>query len=51
MPVLMKMMATESLLKIQTHAVSTIINFARGLNETEDDEESTVSGGKIMESY
>jgi ABC-type xylose transport system permease subunit len=31
MPVLMKMMIEESLLKVQTHTISTIINFAKGL--------------------
>jgi len=32
MPVLLKMMSTESLIKMQTHAVSTVINFANGLH-------------------
>ena len=52
MPVLLKMMATASLIKIQTHAVSTVINFAKGLlNEDDEEEETTVDGAKIMEAY
>ena len=39
----MKMMSGETLIKIQTHAVSTLINFVRGLNEEEDDEENGAS--------
>eukprot|EP00347_Sterkiella_histriomuscorum_P001538 403371652 len=46
-----RMMAQETLLKIQTHAVSAVINFARGLNEEEDEEENGVTGQKIMENY
>lgn len=41
MPVLMAMMNNETLLKIQTHTVSTIINFARGLLAEDEDEETT----------
>lgn len=44
MPVLLKMMASESLIKMQTHAVSTVINFANGLH-SEDDEEEDAAGG------
>lgn len=52
MPVLMKMMAQETLIKVQTHAVSTVINFARGLNnEDEEEEDNGVNGQKIMENY
>jgi importin-5 len=52
MPVLMKMMATETMLKVQTHAVSATINFTRGLT-TEDDEEEEQgnTGTKIMSMY
>ena len=32
MPVLIKMMNEESLIKMQTQAVSTVINFANGLH-------------------
>lgn len=52
MPVLMNIMNTETMIKIQTHAVSTIINFARGLiNEEEEDETSANNGSKIMQIY
>lgn len=54
LPVLMKMMASETLIKIQTHAVSTMINFVRGLNDEEDGEENGaagVTGQKLMEPY
>lgn len=51
MPVLLKMMKEESLIKVQCHAVSTIINFAKGLVEDEEDEEETVDGKAIMEQY
>lgn len=52
MPVLMKMMAAETMLKIQTHAVSATINFARGLtNEDDEEEDSSNSGVKIMSIY
>ena len=39
MPVLIKMMQGETLIKMQTHAVSTVINFANGLHNEEEDEE------------
>lgn len=39
MPVLIKMMNEEALIKMQTHAVSTVINFANGLHSEEDEEE------------
>lgn len=52
MPVLMKMMTSETTIKIQTHVVSTIINFAKGLlNEDEDEEEDTNASSKVMEVY
>jgi len=50
MPVLMNMMKNETMIKIQTHAVSATINFARGLSSDEDDEEE-VDGAKIMTLY
>ena len=50
MPVLMNMMKSEGILKLQTHAVSATINFARGLN-TEEEEEEEVDGAKIMALY
>jgi hypothetical protein len=39
MPVLLKMMASEPLIKMQTHAVSTVINFVNGLNSQDDEED------------
>jgi hypothetical protein len=51
MPALMKIMATETMIKVQTHAVSTVINFVRGLTEEEEDDDKTVMGTKIMENY
>lgn len=51
MPVLLKMMAQENLIKIQTHAVSAVINFVRGFNDEEEEEETGVTGQKIMENY
>jgi hypothetical protein len=39
MPVLIKMMNEEALIKMQTHAVSTVINFANGLHSEEDEDE------------
>ena len=38
MPMLIKMMNEEALIKLQAHAVSTTINFARGLIDEETDE-------------
>jgi hypothetical protein len=43
MPVLLKMMATEPLIKMQTHAVSTVINFANGLHNEDDEEDEGAS--------
>ena len=40
LPVLIKMMKEEELIKMQTHAVSTVINFVNGLQSQDDDEES-----------
>lgn len=52
MPVLMKMMATETTIKIQTHVVSTIINFAKGLlNDEEEEDENNTTSSKVMEIY
>ncbi len=53
MPVLMKMMATETLVRIQAHAVSATINFASGLttDDDEDEDQTTTSGSKIMSIY
>ena len=48
MPVLMRLMNEEALIKMQTHTVSTIINFAKGL--LAEDEEGDAQGG-IMELY
>jgi len=38
MPVLLKMMNEEQLIKMQTHAVSTVINFANGLHSGDDED-------------
>lgn len=51
MPVLLKMIREEALIKVQTHVVSTIINFAKGLVEGEEEEDETVDGKAIMEGY
>jgi hypothetical protein len=49
MPVLIKMMQEETLIKMQTHAVSTVINFANGLNnEDEDEEEESGNNAEII---
>ena len=46
------MMDTEPLLKMKTHAVSTTINFVKGLLEgDEEEEENSTANSKIMESY
>jgi hypothetical protein len=50
MPVLMKMMTSETSIKIQTHVVSTLINFSKGLLNDEEEEEET-NGSQIMEIY
>ncbi len=39
MPVLLRMMSAETLIKMQTHAVSTVINFANGLHNGDEEEE------------
>lgn len=44
MPVLLNMMSTESLIKMQTHTVSTVINFANGLHNQEEEEEDDAAG-------
>ncbi len=52
MPVLLKMMDTESLIKMQTHAVSTVINFANGLHSGDDEEEGEESNNtEIIQIY
>ena len=50
MPVLIKMMAGEALVKIQTHAISATINFASGLT-SEDEEDDDQASSKIMGLY
>ena len=52
-PMLVKMMGSESILKMKTHSVSTMINFVRGfVNEEEDEEHNeSNSGTKIMSMY
>ena len=51
MPVLIKMMNEEGLIKMQTHAVSTVINFANGLHSGEDEEEDEVNNTEIIQIY
>lgn len=52
MPVLLKMMIEEPLIKMQTHVVSTLINFSRGLlSVDEEEEEDSNKGAKIMNLY
>ena len=53
MPVLIKMMKEEELIKMQTHAVSTVINFVNGLQSQDDDEEQDESnnGDLIIKQY
>lgn len=47
-----KMMTNETMIKIQTHAVSTTINFVRGLiNEEEEERDDTHKNTKIMNTY
>lgn len=50
MPVLIKLMNTETMLKLKCHAVSCVINFVRGFvsEEEEEDEKKTF---KILENY
>lgn len=50
-PQLIKMMSEETLLKMKTHAVSTMINFTRGFLNTDEDEEEPVKGEKILALY
>lgn len=47
-PVLLKITNEEPIIKLQTQAVSTIINFAKGLSDDEDEE---MGGKTIMETY
>jgi hypothetical protein len=52
MPMFINMMTKETLIKIQTHAVSTTINFTQGLiNEEEGEKEETNKNTKIMNTY
>lgn len=39
MPALLRIMKTDSLIKMKTHAVSTLINFVGGLNTQDDEDE------------
>lgn len=48
MPVLIRMMKSESLIKMQTHAVSTVINFVNGLNCGDEEEEEITSNDSII---
>lgn len=50
MPVLLKCMNEESLIKLQCHAVSTVINFTKGL-VNEDEEEDSKKSTNIIELY
>lgn len=51
-PTFINMMTNETLIKLQTHTVSTTINFVKGLlNEDEDEEEENKKVSKIMLSY
>jgi hypothetical protein len=50
MPVLIKAMNEEALIKLQCHAVSTVINFAKGLSD-DDEEDDTKKSIKIIELY
>ena len=49
MPVLIQMMTNESLIKLQTQAVSTVINFVKGLTQEDDEEGSNTTG--VLEIY
>ena len=52
MPVLIKMMNEETMMKMQCHAVSTVINFAKGLlNEDNEEDDENTNGDKIMQVY
>lgn len=44
------MMTNETLLRLQTHAVSATINFVKGL-DTEDEDEGTSNNNKILNLY
>ena len=51
-PMLVKIMNEEQILKLKTHAVSTMINFAKGLiDEDEEEVEETKKTEKIMNHY
>lgn len=51
MPVLLKIMNEETIIKLQCHAVSTLINFAKGLVNQDEETEDTTKPSKIMETY
>lgn len=51
MPVLVKLMNTEAILKLRCHAVSCVINFVRGFVSEEDEEEEEKKAMKILEIY
>jgi hypothetical protein len=51
MPKLLSMMATESLVKMQSHAVSTVINFVNGLHSQDDEEEEEGENDTIIKLY
>lgn len=52
MKALMSMMTNETVLKMKTHAVSTMINFCKGLiDEDEDEVETTKKNSTIMNMY
>ena len=46
---LLNMMNGEAMIKMQTHAVSTVINFAKGLNTAAEDEEEEDEGSDNTE--
>lgn len=51
MPKLLSMMHGETLIKMQTHAVSTVINFVNGLHSQDDEEEEEASDDTIIKIY
>lgn len=52
MPMLIKIMNEEPIIKLQTHAVSAVINFANGLiDEDEEEVEETKKQEKILVKY
>ena len=53
MPQFLNMMVTETSMKVQTHVVSTVINFAKGLltEDEEGEDETSADSAKLMETY